>query len=121
MADLLAQGLQWLDAQRKQHLAKAVLYERGAQSVLVLATIGRTEFEVSDTEGVQTAYTDRDFLISTADLVLAGVVTLPEAGDRVKETLAASVEVYEVLDWRYSDPHRQILRIQTKHIASELL
>jgi len=121
MTDLLAWGIAWLDRRRKQHLSREVIYQRGDLTVLVHATIGRTEFEVSGTDGVQTAYTDRDYLISTADLVLDGEVTLPDAGDQVHETLTATIEVYEVLDWRYSDPHRQMLRVQTKHIASEPL
>lgn len=121
MTDLLAWGIAWLDRKRKQHLSREVIYHRGELTAPVQATIGRTEFEVSDTEGVQTAYTDRDYLISTADLVLNGQITLPEPGDQIRETLAATVEVFEVLDWRYSDPHRQMLRIQTKHIASEPL
>jgi len=121
MTDLLAWGLKWLDGQRKRHLSLEVVYARGEITAAVQATIGRTEFEVSGSDGVQTAYTDRDYLISTADLVLDGELSLPEPGDQVREALAATVEVYEVLDWRYSDPHRQMLRVQTKHIASEHL
>ena len=64
----------------------------------------------------------------TADLDLGAGPILPRAGDQVRETVGGvgeSVFVYEVNapggqpPFRYSDPYRRVLRIHTKHIATE--
>lgn len=125
MADMLARGMQWLTQQRTEHMSQPVTYVRGADSVTLPATIGRTEFEIDDGQGLLQKYESRDFLVQTADLVLDGSATLPERGDLVRETQGATTYVYEVLApgqeraWRYSDPYRQALRIHTKHIDTE--
>lgn len=114
MADLLAQGAAWLEAQRTKHLTREVTYVRGNDQVTVLATIGRTQFETDDGTAVRVEYTDRDFLIRAADLVLAGQPTEPERGDLIRE----DGREFEVLDWRYSDPYRLALRITTKYVGT---
>lgn len=119
MADLLERGSRWLEQQRTQHCSRPVTYVRGAESVDVNATIGRTEYETDDGTWVRVDYTDRDFLILAAELRLAGVMTTPQPGDRIRETGADQVLVFEVIDWRFSDPYRQTFRIETKHILTE--
>lgn len=125
MADMLAKGLQWLAQQRTEHMSQSVVYVRDADSVTVPATIGRTEFEIDDGQGLIQKYESRDFLVQTADLILDGTAKLPERGDQIRETQGATIYVYEVLapgqerPWRYSDPYRQTLRIHTKHIETE--
>ena len=114
MADLLAQGAAWLEQQRTRHLTTSVTYVRGAHSVVVAATIGRTKFETDDGTAVRVEFTDRDFLILAADLVLGGQATVPARGDLIRE----GVMEFEVLDWRFSDPYRQTLRITTKHVGA---
>ena len=125
MADMLEQGAGWLDNQRHQHMTRSVSYARGASTVEVQATIGRTEFEQADEYGIVTKTESRDYLIRTADLVLDGQATLPMRGDQIRETDGTTTFVYEVLSpgdepvFRYSDPYRKALRIHTKHIATE--
>ena len=125
MADLLEQGSAWLEEQRVQHMSQLVTYHRGADSVAVKATIGRTVFEVDDGTGILEKIEARDFLILAADLVLASQVTLPQRGDRIKETAGDKVYVYEVLapgkepHYRFSDLYRKTLRIHTKHVDTE--
>jgi len=125
MPDVLEKGLAWLDDQRHAHMTRTVVYQRGADAVEIAATIGRTEFEQIDEHGVVQRLQSRDFLVRTADLVLAGAPTLPKAGDRIRETAGAQTLVYEVMapgngpPWRYSDPYRKALRIHTKHVATE--
>lgn len=125
MADLLETGSNWLQSQRKKHATRGVTYRRGVDSVPVQATIGRTMFEQDDGSGVIIRTQIRDYLIDTADLVLAGQPTLPERGDRIEETEDGKKFTYEVMPlgtephWRYSDPYRKTLRIHTKHIATE--
>jgi len=125
MSDLLQQASNWLEDQRVQHASHSVVYQRGEESFEVAATIGKTEFEVDDGHGILQRVESRDYLVLTADLVLGGQTTLPERGDRVRETQAGQVFVYEVVApsgepaWRYSDPYRKTLRIHTKHVATE--
>ncbi len=125
MADMLEQGARWLDDQRHQHMTRTVSYARGANTVEVQATIGRTVFEQADEYGIVTKTESRDYLIRTADLVLDGQPTLPKRGDQIRETDGGTTFVYEVLSpgdepvFRYSDPYRKALRIHTKHIATE--
>lgn len=125
MADMLEQGASWLDDQRHQHMTRAVSYVRGASTIEVQATIGRTIFEQADEFGIVTKTESRDYLIRTADLVLDGQTTLPKRVDQIRETDGTTTFVYEVLSpgdepvFRYSDPYRKSLRIHTKHIATE--
>ena len=125
MGDLLDRGAAFLDAQRHQHLSRLVLYRRGTDEKEVQATIGKTEFEQADDAGLIHRVESRDFLVRTAELDLGAGPILPRAGDQVRETVGTSVFVYEVNapggqpPWRYSDPYRRVLRIHTKHIATE--
>lgn len=125
MSDLLEAASNWLEDQRTQHRSRTVAYERGAESVDVAASIGRTEFEIESGTGVVERTESRDFLILTADLVLSGSPTLPEKGDRIRETQGTQAFVYEVMapgnepHWRYSDPYRKTLRVHTKHVKTE--
>ena len=124
MADLLADGAAWLAGQLKSHASQAVTYERGVDSVPVQATIGETVFEFENADGDLERWESRDFLIDTADLVLAGSPTLPSAGDRIRETVGTTTYLYEVMapgnapHWRYVDAHRNKLRIHTKLIET---
>lgn len=123
MADLLANAATWLAQQRTKHLSQPVLYRRDPDSVTVSATIGRTEFEIDDEFGVVQRTESRDFLVLTGDLILGGIVSLPQRGDIVEETVGTETLLYEVTApskepcWRYSDLHRQTLRIHTKFIG----
>lgn len=125
MPDMLEQGLAWLDDQRHRHMSRTVVYQRGTDAVELAATTGRTEFEQVDEHGTVIKLQSRDFLVRTADLELAGARTLPQAGDRVRETVGVQTFVYEVMapggepPWRYSDPYRKALRIHTKHVGTE--
>jgi len=125
MSGLLEKGSNWLEDQRHTHLTRTVVYQRGGESVEVAATVGRTVFEQADEFGVIHRTESRDFLVRTADLMLATVQTLPKAGDRISETAGDQTFVYEVMapgnepPWRYSDPYRRTLRIHTKHVATE--
>ena len=114
MGDLLATGAAWLEQQRTKHLTTTVTYVRGAIELAVPATIGRTKYEADDGHVVRVEFTDRDFLILVADLVIDGQATEPQRGDLILE----GTREFEVLDWRYSDPYRQTLRITTKETGT---
>jgi hypothetical protein len=124
MTDLLEAGQAWLANQLQEHASRSVIYQRGAQSVAVLATIGRTLLKLDDGYGgVRMEWTDRDFLIPATSLVLTGVAATPEPGDRITETVGLNTSVFEVMAfggepaWRCSDPFGKLLRIHTKFIG----
>jgi hypothetical protein len=126
MPDLLQTGSDWLADQLKTHASRQVVYRRGAFEVAVLATVGRTLLKLDDGYGgVRMEWTDRDFLIHAADLVLGGVPTLPQRGDQIRETQGAKTFIYEVMApgqepaWRWSDVYRKVLRIHTKQVGTE--
>ena len=128
VGDLLDRGAAFLESQRHQHMTRSVVYRRGTDEKQVQATVGKTEFEQADDSGLIHRTESRDFLVRTADLDLGAGLMLPRAGDQVRETVGTvggSVFVYEVNapggqpPFRYSDPYRRVLRIHTKHIATE--
>lgn len=127
MADLLEKASDWLEEKRTAHASRVVAYARGEQSAELPATIGKTTFELDDGYGVLVRHESRDFLVLAADLVLGDAPTLPQRGDRIKETQGATVFVYEVTApgkepcWRYSDSFRKTLRIHTKQVDTEAL
>ena len=125
MANLLADGVANLHVHRKAHMSSPVVYSRGAASVTVSATVGRTVFEAEDDSGSITRVTVRDFILTAADLVLDGSAAEPQAGDEIRETVGSTVFVHEVMPvpgegvWRWSDPHRVALRVHTKQTGTE--
>ena len=125
MTNLLEQGAAWLTDQLHWHASTEVVYQRGVDQVAVKAVIGKTEFEVDDDSGAIQRVQSRDFLIRTADLRFFDVPTLPRAGDRIREPVGERTLVYEVLapgnepHYRFSDPFRKLLRVHTKHVATE--
>jgi len=66
MTDVLEQGSAWLEDQRNRHMTRMVTYQRGGDSVEVVATVGRTEFEQADDFGVIHKIESRDYLVQTA-------------------------------------------------------
>jgi len=125
MANLLDQASVMVDKARHEHASRTVTYARGVNSVVLQATVGRTEAEQADEFGLYHRVESRDFLIRTGDLVLAAAVVLPEAGDKIRESDGATDFVYEVMafggepPFRYSDPQRRVLRVHTKHVLTE--
>ncbi|MCP4226357.1 MAG: hypothetical protein GY773_23720, partial [Actinomycetia bacterium] len=63
----------------------------------VTATIGQTTFEQESEAGGIQQFQSRDFLVRTAELILDSEVTLPQAGDQIRETVDTKVFVYEVM------------------------
>lgn len=126
MPDLLRTGSDWLAEMLKEHASRPVAYRRGAEEVTVQTTIGRTLLKLDDGYGgVRMEWTDRDFLIHAADLVLGGNATLPERGDVIRETQGGKTFVYEVMApgkepaWRWSDVFRKVLRVHAKQVGVE--
>ncbi len=118
MADLLDTASAFLESQRKKHASRLVTYQRGAWSVTVSATLGKSEFEVDDGAGATIRVESRDYLIAATDLVLDDVVVLPVKGDLIvdQELTCEVLSPDGQSHWRYTDPYRRTLRIHTKQV-----
>jgi hypothetical protein len=121
--DIMSRGMTWLTGQLQAHMSQPVVYKRGNAAVALCATVGRTLMKLNDGDGgIRMEYSDRDFLIPTSTLVLGGTNVTPERGDLIKERKNGILYTYEVFPyggeppWRFSDPHRQMLRIHCKLI-----
>jgi len=125
VADLPQKGAAWLEGMRHKHVSRPVTYQRGEESITLNATVGRSLFQVVAADGVVEQVERRDYLVRAADLVLRGAVVVPQVGDRIRETVGAKVEVYEVMGagqekhFRKSDPDGLTLRIHTAHVGTE--
>lgn len=128
MADLLRSAATWLAGQLKSHASQSVTITRGGNvSDPVSASIGQTEHEIEDSiSNVITRVRTRDFLIDAADYAPTGSASLPETGDKIRETQGGTTYVYEVLQpgegiphWRYMDDHRTKLRVHTTQVDTE--
>lgn len=122
----LQRAHEWLESKRDTHATRSVTYTDGVNSVVVSATVGATSFDQLDEYRVVQKIQSHDFLILAADLILAYVVVLPNAGDQIRELRGGKTLVYEVMalsgtdrPWRYSDSHRRTLRVHTKHVDTE--
>lgn len=148
MPSLLSRGQAALMARLAESAAPdgAVTYYRpeangGGSCVLTgKCWVGRTKFQVADRTGeavsgrskIRTAappadgktrfvWSDRDYLLKAADLVIGGTAVTPQVGDRFEEVLAdGTTKVFKVMPYsdephyRYSDPQRTEFRIHTK-------
>lgn len=125
MTDILQNGLNWLNGVRNAHMTNTVTYARGESTVQLPATVGKTVFRQSDEFGLVMHFETRDFLVSTADLVLDGQRVLPCPGDRITQSEDGKDYIYEVMSpggephFRYSDPYMKVLRIHTKNVGGE--
>ena len=113
----------WLAGQLKAHASQSVEYWRGAESVTVQATIGRTFYETYNDEGIMQRMESRDFMIALGDLVIGGEATTPQLGDRIREVQGGVTVVYEVMSpgqephYQYADHARAMVRIHTKGVG----
>jgi hypothetical protein len=125
MGDLLADGAAMLDRVRKTHLSRTVTYLRGTASVELAATPGKTTFQVDNGLGVLESFESRDYIVTAADLVLDGQRVRPERGDRIRDTVGGTVQVYEVMapgreqHYRLAGPDQSLCRIHTKLVDIE--
>jgi hypothetical protein len=120
VADLLQQGVDWLDGQREAHLSRPVIYQRGGEAVEIAATLGSTSLEVTDDAGATVQSSQTDFIVSADTLVLGGVAITPQVGDRLSLSAGGRTVVYEVLSlpdgrhFRRCDGSGRMLRIHAK-------
>lgn len=127
MANMLEDGAGFLADELKNRCSVSVVIQAGNLEVTVKAVKGRSELKVDDgAGGIRIVTTDRDYMVQMADLVLAGVATLPEKGWRIREAVGSAVEVYEALSpakgkdvFSWCDEFKKALRIHCKLAAKE--
>lgn len=94
-------------------------YSRAGETVTLSATFGRSEFQVETGSGVMIEYSDRDFIITAADLILGGVQSIPVRGDKI----TVGTEEFEVLApggaqvYRPCDSTGIMVRVHTKKMT----
>jgi hypothetical protein len=126
VGDLFEAGATWLAGQLKQHASQEVTYSRGGGSVVLRATAGPQPLRLTGQYGAVTVeWSNTDWVIPAADLVIGGQQATPEPGDKIRRVMGGVVYVFEVLAprgepvWRYSDAHRAMIRVHTKQVGVE--
>ena len=127
MVNLFDQAAAWVAAQTKAHASQSVVYRRGDDTVPIQAAPGRTVYESLDRDGVTAKIESADWLITTADLILAGQNVLPKRNDLIEFTLNGIKNTFKVLpmskdipEFTYCDKGTQsMIRVHTKLIDQE--
>jgi len=127
MTDEIELASKELNATLREHASQLVTYQRGANSVTLPARVTRTVMKFTDpvTGNLRVEWTDRDFIIDAADLVIAAVPTRPRRGDIIREARDGKIYVYEVLapgnepEWRWNDAYQQTYRVHCKLVRVE--
>ncbi|OHB58796.1 MAG: hypothetical protein A2Y12_00140 [Planctomycetes bacterium GWF2_42_9] len=117
MVNLLKNGVQFLADKLKLHASETVIYKRGADTINICASFGKTNYQIEDDSGFKIGGQVTDFLFQAEDLIIDGLLTVPKTGDRIE----IEGKTYEALFlddgcWRYSDPYHKIIRFHTKEI-----
>lgn len=125
MADLLQDAMGFLNTELKANASHSVVYSQRGTAVTVSAQIGFSKLAVSGGDGeASIVRTDRDFLISVADLYNGATRIIPAEGDEVSEVVGGKTFRYRVEKpttgdncWRYSDPYHKRYRIHTRALT----
>lgn len=121
MRDLLGEGQSWLADRQTESVAVAALYVRGGTSVSLPATLGSSEWEVSDVAGAAFLRVEvRDYLIN-CDLFRAAGLGEPIATDKIIEggfEYQVNAPGADIPVWHWTGPARVRFRIHTKMVGS---
>lgn len=117
MANLLNDGLDWLEQNLLGFCSSPVEYRRDEATLTVNAVFGKTDYQVSTESGIDVGSFVWDFLIDAAALGMT-----PQVGDIV-EVNGKSFEVMNLSGqgcWRWTGPNQKTYRIHTREIAHDL-
>jgi hypothetical protein len=121
--DLLSQGAAWLAGIVMSHAATPVSYRRGTTTLQIVASKGRTSFDVTEPEGSVLRVDSVDFIVASAALDLGSGLVLPKRGDRITDAQGVEHEVSHPAGgqapYGWCDPARQLLRIHTKRVGAD--
>lgn len=116
----MSRGAAWLSSQMASASGKTVRYARASNFVILNAVVGRTTFDVQDSDGMIVKWTSRDFLIEASALVLARAAVTPQQGDTITEYDGHKTYVHEVnaptgaQAWEWCGTDRLRMRIHTR-------
>ena len=127
MADVLADGMAWLDAQLRAHASESVTYSRDPYGQVDLdATRGSKPMRTLTDFGPRVDFTMQDWLVTASDLVIGGEPVTPRRGDKIYAVSRGMQQTYEVLSpggdepvWRWSDASEVTRRVHSKLITEE--
>ena len=117
MANILNNGLDWLEQMMTDHCSGPVEYRRDGQAFNVNAVFGKTDYQLENDEGISVGAFVWDFLILSEALSFK-----PQAGDQI----VADARVFEVMNlsnqgcWRWTSPNRKTYRIHTKETGPDV-
>lgn len=123
MSNMLQAGAEFLKDKLHAAASRSITYTRGANSVALTAVIGRTPFRVQSSgpggARSQITWSERDYLIAAAELILGGSLTTPQKGDQITDSDGTFelVSINAEPCYRNSDPYGIQLRCHTKRIG----
>ncbi len=112
-------------AAMNQTYGHSVTYVRGNSEVTVIANLASRDEEASSDHGVRETMKARIYLIAVADLVIGDEAIEPRPGDKIKQEISGTVELFQVMPDGNNpavervDPGWTTWLIRTKHIGSE--
>lgn len=114
----------WLERALGNAAGVEITYTRGIDSVVIEdVEVGRTAFASNMHNAARLEFSERDYLIPAASLILGGQAVTPRKGDRIAEVVAGELLTFELMTpatgepaWRYSDPERTFLRVHVKRV-----
>lgn len=119
-------GQAWLNKRFTKYAQKEIVYHRGSLFIPMVAWVGNTMFKILETNNQRMEWGDRDYLIPIEQLVIGGIMSVPQVEDWIEEVFPdphgtqqfriAAPESEPV--WRYSDNQRTLYRVHTKRVTS---
>lgn len=110
---ILDAALAHLADQMQTHLSVPITYSRDGASVTIQATRGSTPYEATDADGIIHRTVSRDYLIHVEQYPFTD---LPRSGDLIHDA-GEDYVIHSMTGsqpYRFSDPHRRILRVHCK-------
>jgi hypothetical protein len=102
-----------------------IVYHRGSSSVtLTDVWPNMTLFKILERDNQRMEWSDRDYIIPVASLILNGSLTVPQKDDWIEETFPEGVRQFNVSApdtepvWRYDDIQRTVFRVHTKRVTA---
>lgn len=125
--DLLQNAAEWLGRTLAKSASSGTGSKRrtyrliaGSHSIEIDATIGSSEYEITDQSDQRTVAKYRDFLVQAEQLQIDGERFEPSPSMRIEETYQGKTQSFAVIApdgehcFRYSDHHDTRIRIHTE-------
>jgi len=103
-----------------------IVYHRGSGLSITLPNVwpNTTLFKILDRDNQRMEWSDRDYIVPVASLILGGVLVEPQKDDWIEETFSSPVGTLQFNVsapegepvWRYDDMQRSVYRVHTKRV-----